>query len=51
MKFALFVSNRTTFPQQLVAEAIDNIASAVKKAGYIPILPLEGVADDAGALR
>ena len=51
MKFALFVSNRTTFPQQLVAEAINDIAVAVKKAGHIPILPPEGVADDAGALR
>ena len=51
MKFALFVSNRTTFPQQLVAEAVNEVAEAVKKAGHTPILPPEGVADDAGALR
>ena len=51
MKFALFVSNRTTFPQQLVAEAINETAAAVKKATHTPILPPEGVADDAGALR
>ncbi|MBR2358013.1 MAG: hypothetical protein IKD10_01215 [Lentisphaeria bacterium] len=51
MKFALFISNRTTFPQQLVAEAINEIADAVKKSGHTPLIPPEGVADDAGALR
>ncbi|MBE6380583.1 MAG: hypothetical protein E7047_06605 [Lentisphaerae bacterium] len=51
MKFALFISNRTTFPQQLVAEAIHEITNAVKKSGHTPVIPPEGVADDAGALR
>lgn len=51
MKFAIFISNRTTFPQQLVQEAIEKTASAVQNAGHTALLPPESVADDAAALR
>ena len=51
MKFAIFISNRTTFPQQLVQEAIEKTACAVQNAGHTALLPPESVADDAAALR
>ncbi|MBE6357156.1 MAG: hypothetical protein E7058_08615 [Lentisphaerae bacterium] len=51
MKFAIFISNRTTFPQHLVTAAINEVADAVKKSGHTPLIPAEGVADDAAALR
>lgn len=51
MKFAIFISNRTTFPQHLVTAAINEVADAVQKSGHTPLPPPEGVADDAAALR
>lgn len=39
MRFAIFVSNRTTFPQQLVMEAIASIKKALEKEGITPVLP------------
>ena len=51
MKFAVYISNRTTFPQQLVVEAINEVADAVRRSGHTPLLPPFGVADDAAALK
>ena len=51
MKFAIFISNRTTFPQQLVTAAISEVAQAIRESGNTPIIPEGGVADDAQALR
>ena len=51
MKFAIFVSNRTTFPQHLVTAAINEVAAAVRKSGHIPLIPDGGVANDAQALQ
>ena len=51
MKFAVFVSNRTTFPQQLFVEAINEVAEAVRRSGHTPLLPPGGVADESGALQ
>lgn len=51
MKFAIFVSNRTTFPQQLITAAISEVAQAIRKSGNTPVIPDGGVADDAQALR
>ena len=51
MKFAVFISNRTTFPQHLVTAAIDEVAAAVERSGHSALKPPEGVADDAAALR
>lgn len=41
MRFAIFVSNRTTFPQQLVMEAVSSVKKALEKEGITPILPPE----------
>lgn len=51
MKYALFVSNRTTFPQQLIEAAIQETAAALSRNGDTPVIPPEAVADDAAALR
>ena len=51
MKFAIFVSNRTTFPQQLVTEAVEKTSQAISAAGHIPLPPPEAVAGDAAARR
>ena len=51
MKFAIFISNRSTFPQQLVISAIEEVSAAVTKAGYTPLPPPEAVADDAAGIR
>ena len=39
MRFAVFVSNRTTFPQQLVMEAISSVRKALELRGIEAVLP------------
>lgn len=52
MKIAIFVSNRTTFPQHIVTAAADDMISAVKRAGLTPLsTPLMTVANDTEARR
>lgn len=48
--FALFVSNRTTFPQEIVTAAMDEVAAAMKRNG-IDCLKSFPVADETEGLR
>ena len=48
--FALFVSNRTTFPQEIVTAAMDEVAAAMKRNG-IECLKAFPVADETEGLR
>ena len=48
--FALFVSNRTTFPQEIVNAAMDEVSAAMKRNG-IDCLKSFPVADESEGLR
>lgn len=46
MKIALLVSNRTTFPQELVRCAIEEVSAAIRKSGMEAVVPpMAAVAD------
>jgi L-fucose isomerase-like protein len=49
MKIALFISNRTTFPQELIVSAIEETSAALKRNGVEPVLPPAGVANNTQA--
>ena len=49
MKFAVFVSNRITFPQEIVNAAIAEVTAAVTRNGFAVMPGTAAVADDAGA--
>lgn len=49
--FALFVSNRVTFPQEIVNAAIAEVSAAVEKASFACLPPPFPVADEAEGRR
>ncbi len=49
MKLAIFVANRTTFPQAAVRAAVEDVARAVERNGGTPLRPPVAVANDADA--